>query len=63
MNDILRKREVNQEDSIRHSWTARLRARKNEPITSDASCCCFTYTVKKVMLVSCDWWFSISIFL
>ena len=47
MTDILRKSDVKsrrQDQSIRHSQTALLRARKNVPITSN---------------VGCDWWFSI----
>ena len=47
MNDILRKSEVNQEDRIRHSQTASLRARKNEPITSDGSRCLFHVQFKR----------------
>ena len=47
MNDILRKSEVNQEGRIRHSQTASLRARKNEPITSDASRCLFHVQFKR----------------
>ena len=47
MNDILRKSEVNQEDRIRHSETARLRVRKTEPITNDASLCLFHVQFKR----------------
>ena len=48
MNDILRKSEViNQEDRIRQSKTGHLRARKNEPITSDASRCLFLVQFKR----------------
>ena len=44
------------------SRTARLRARKNEPITSNLLLF-VSRAVRKVMLVGCDWWFSIRIFL
>ena len=42
--------------------TARLRAKNNEPIRSGADRCLFC-EVQGVILVGCDWWFSIRMFL
>ena len=50
MSGILRKSDVlsrRQDQSIRHSWTARLRARKNEPITSNVPLCLFHLQFKR----------------
>ena len=46
-----------QNQSIRHSQTARLRTRKMSQ--SEAMFLCVSRAVQKVMLLGCDWWFSI----